>query len=160
MTETRVGLIGAGYIATWHADALKATPGVRVAAVCDVSEGAARGLARVRRGEEGGLLQVEGSSAGGAPGLRDDGDAAGEATAAAAGEAGRSAAGLSEEEASEAQGEEEIGAATTRERCEGGRAIRLVEARFVRRDAGVPVTKEIHPLARDERGHGARASRD
>ncbi|APX22791.1 MULTISPECIES: NAD-dependent epimerase/dehydratase family protein [Salipiger] len=45
MTEIRVGLIGAGYIATWHADALKATPGVTVAAVCDVSEQAARGLA-------------------------------------------------------------------------------------------------------------------
>ena len=45
MSDTRVGLIGAGYIATWHADALKATPGVRVAAVCDVSRGAAEALA-------------------------------------------------------------------------------------------------------------------
>lgn len=44
-TTTRVGLIGAGYIATWHADALKATPGVTIAAVCDVSETAAKGLA-------------------------------------------------------------------------------------------------------------------
>ncbi|SMX26456.1 4-carboxy-2-hydroxymuconate-6-semialdehyde dehydrogenase [Pelagimonas phthalicica] len=43
--EIRVGLIGAGYIATWHADALKATPGVTVAAVCDLNESAARGLA-------------------------------------------------------------------------------------------------------------------
>ncbi|MCR8549098.1 NAD-dependent epimerase/dehydratase family protein [Salipiger sp. P9] len=42
---TRVGLIGAGYIATWHADALKATPGVTVAAICDVSESAAKGMA-------------------------------------------------------------------------------------------------------------------
>ena len=42
----RIGLIGAGYIATWHAEALKATPGVRVAAICDTSEGAAQGLAR------------------------------------------------------------------------------------------------------------------
>ena len=45
MSDTRVGLIGAGYIATWHADALKATPGVRVAAVCDVSQTAAQGMA-------------------------------------------------------------------------------------------------------------------
>lgn len=41
----RVGLIGAGYIATWHADALSATPGVTVAAVCDLSQSAAKGLA-------------------------------------------------------------------------------------------------------------------
>ncbi|KMK65647.1 NAD-dependent epimerase/dehydratase family protein [Puniceibacterium sp. IMCC21224] len=41
----RVGLIGAGYIATWHADALRATDGATLAAVCDVSIGAARGLA-------------------------------------------------------------------------------------------------------------------
>lgn len=40
-----VGLIGAGYIASWHADALKATPGVTIAAVCDVSAGAAKALA-------------------------------------------------------------------------------------------------------------------
>ena len=44
-SSTRVGLIGAGYIATWHADALKATPGVTLAAVCDLSETAAKGLA-------------------------------------------------------------------------------------------------------------------
>ena len=42
---TRIGLIGAGYIATWHADALRATPGVRLAAICDVSQAAARGMA-------------------------------------------------------------------------------------------------------------------
>lgn len=41
----RVGLIGAGYIATWHADALKGTEGVTLTAVCDVSMGAAQGLA-------------------------------------------------------------------------------------------------------------------
>ncbi|WP_136442055.1 NAD-dependent epimerase/dehydratase family protein [Pacificoceanicola onchidii] len=43
--ETRVGLIGAGYIATWHADALAATPGVRITAVCDPNEIAAKGFA-------------------------------------------------------------------------------------------------------------------
>ncbi|MGH1412292.1 MAG: NAD-dependent epimerase/dehydratase family protein [Pelagimonas sp.] len=44
-SEIRVGLIGAGYIATWHADALMATPGVHIAAVCDLNEAAAKGLA-------------------------------------------------------------------------------------------------------------------
>ena len=44
-TSTRVGLIGAGYIASWHADALRDTPGVQIVAVCDVSETAAKGLA-------------------------------------------------------------------------------------------------------------------
>ncbi|MDO6586298.1 NAD-dependent epimerase/dehydratase family protein [Salipiger sp. 1_MG-2023] len=42
---TRIGLIGAGYIASWHADALKTTPGVTIAAVCDLSESAAQALA-------------------------------------------------------------------------------------------------------------------
>ena len=41
----RVGLIGAGYIATWHADALRATPDATLAAICDVSEAAATGMA-------------------------------------------------------------------------------------------------------------------
>jgi predicted dehydrogenase/nucleoside-diphosphate-sugar epimerase len=41
----RVGLIGAGYIADWHADALKATPGVQITAVCDVNEAVAKALA-------------------------------------------------------------------------------------------------------------------
>ncbi|WP_226624020.1 NAD-dependent epimerase/dehydratase family protein [Alloyangia pacifica] len=41
----RVGLIGAGYIASWHGDALKATPDAQVTAVCDLSEPAAEGLA-------------------------------------------------------------------------------------------------------------------
>ncbi|MCT4554963.1 MAG: NAD-dependent epimerase/dehydratase family protein [Pelagimonas sp.] len=44
-SPTRIGLIGAGYIATWHAEALAATPGVQVAAVCDLSENAAKALA-------------------------------------------------------------------------------------------------------------------
>lgn len=47
-TELKAGIIGAGYIATWHADAIKATPGVRLAAVCDTSESAARDLAAGR----------------------------------------------------------------------------------------------------------------
>jgi predicted dehydrogenase/nucleoside-diphosphate-sugar epimerase len=41
----RIGLIGAGYIADWHADALSDTPGVTIAAVCDLDAGAARGSA-------------------------------------------------------------------------------------------------------------------
>ncbi|GAA4221513.1 putative dehydrogenase/nucleoside-diphosphate-sugar epimerase [Sagittula marina] len=43
--EIRIGLIGAGYIADWHADALGATPGVRIAAICDPRESAAKTLA-------------------------------------------------------------------------------------------------------------------
>jgi len=41
----RVGLIGAGYIADWHAGALKATDGVRITAVCDRNAAAAEALA-------------------------------------------------------------------------------------------------------------------
>lgn len=41
----RVGLIGAGYIASWHADALRATDGVEITAVCDPSEAASKALA-------------------------------------------------------------------------------------------------------------------
>ena len=41
----RAGLVGAGYIAAWHADAIRTTPGVDVAAVCDVSAAAAQALA-------------------------------------------------------------------------------------------------------------------
>ncbi|MGR3701062.1 MAG: NAD-dependent epimerase/dehydratase family protein [Paracoccaceae bacterium] len=43
--QTRVGIIGAGYIATWHCDAIKATPGAQLVAVCDQSKGAAEDLA-------------------------------------------------------------------------------------------------------------------
>lgn len=41
----RTALIGAGYIADWHAEALKSTPGVELAAVCDLSKVAAEALA-------------------------------------------------------------------------------------------------------------------
>ena len=41
----RIGLIGAGYIASWHAEALKATPGVELRAICDRSHSAAEALA-------------------------------------------------------------------------------------------------------------------
>jgi nucleoside-diphosphate-sugar epimerase/predicted dehydrogenase len=44
-TPRRIGIIGAGYIATWHADALKASPHATVAAVCDVSLSTAEALA-------------------------------------------------------------------------------------------------------------------
>ncbi|MHA6347581.1 NAD-dependent epimerase/dehydratase family protein [Roseivivax sp. CAU 1761] len=42
---TRIGLIGAGYIAAWHAAAIRATPGARLAAICDRNPAAARALA-------------------------------------------------------------------------------------------------------------------
>lgn len=41
----RIGLVGAGYIARWHADSLKATPGVEVVAVCDPSVAVGKSLA-------------------------------------------------------------------------------------------------------------------
>ena len=41
----RVGLIGAGYIADWHAGALTATDGVRITAICDRNGAAAEALA-------------------------------------------------------------------------------------------------------------------
>ncbi|HLQ19380.1 MAG TPA: Gfo/Idh/MocA family oxidoreductase, partial [Tabrizicola sp.] len=44
-SDIRVALLGAGYIASWHADAIRATPGLRLVAVCDRSEAAARKLA-------------------------------------------------------------------------------------------------------------------
>ena len=47
-TPLRAGIIGAGYIATWHADAIKQTAGVELAAVCDLSATAARDLAEPR----------------------------------------------------------------------------------------------------------------
>lgn len=43
--QTRVGIIGAGYIASWHADAIRAMPGAQLVAVCDQSRGAAEDLA-------------------------------------------------------------------------------------------------------------------
>ncbi|MCH2164556.1 MAG: NAD-dependent epimerase/dehydratase family protein [Marinovum sp.] len=45
MSDIRVGMIGAGYIAAWHADAIRATPGSRLTAVCDLSSSAAEGFA-------------------------------------------------------------------------------------------------------------------
>ena len=44
-SKIRVGLIGAGYIASWHADALRATDGVEITAVCDPSVAAGKALA-------------------------------------------------------------------------------------------------------------------
>ena len=43
--DIRIGLIGAGYIAGWHAGAIKAVPGLRLTAVCDTALGTAQGLA-------------------------------------------------------------------------------------------------------------------
>lgn len=44
--DIRIGIIGAGYIASWHADAIKATPGARLVAVCDSARGPADDMAR------------------------------------------------------------------------------------------------------------------
>ncbi|MEM7318763.1 MAG: Gfo/Idh/MocA family oxidoreductase, partial [Pseudomonadota bacterium] len=44
-TEIRIGLIGAGFISTWHAEAIAATPGITLSAVCDVAPDAAHELA-------------------------------------------------------------------------------------------------------------------
>ncbi len=44
-SSTKIGLIGAGYIASWHAEAIQATPGIEVAAICDRNLGAAEALA-------------------------------------------------------------------------------------------------------------------
>jgi predicted dehydrogenase/nucleoside-diphosphate-sugar epimerase len=41
----RAALLGAGYISKWHADALRRVKGVEIAAVCDLSRGAAQALA-------------------------------------------------------------------------------------------------------------------
>lgn len=43
--DIRVALVGAGYIASWHADAVRATPGLKLVGVCDRSEPAARKFA-------------------------------------------------------------------------------------------------------------------
>ncbi|WP_323718071.1 NAD-dependent epimerase/dehydratase family protein [Paracoccus aminovorans] len=44
-SDLRVAIIGAGYIASWHADAIKAAPGARLVAVCDPARDAAEALA-------------------------------------------------------------------------------------------------------------------
>lgn len=44
-TPIKVGFIGAGFIAEWHAKALRAVPGVTLAAICDRDEGRARSIA-------------------------------------------------------------------------------------------------------------------
>jgi predicted dehydrogenase/nucleoside-diphosphate-sugar epimerase len=44
-SSLRVGLIGAGYIASWHADAIAATPNIDLSAVCDPSVDQAQALA-------------------------------------------------------------------------------------------------------------------
>lgn len=41
----RAGVVGAGYIAAWHAEALKSIPGVQMVAVCDTDTAAASALA-------------------------------------------------------------------------------------------------------------------
>lgn len=43
--QTRVALLGAGYISSWHADALRRSRGVEISAVCDLSRSAAQALA-------------------------------------------------------------------------------------------------------------------
>ncbi len=45
LNQIRVGLIGAGYIATWHANALRACKGIALTAICDVSPSAASDFA-------------------------------------------------------------------------------------------------------------------
>ena len=44
-SDLRVGILGAGYIASWHADAIRATPGAALVAVCDPARDAAEALA-------------------------------------------------------------------------------------------------------------------
>ncbi|PIE16387.1 MAG: oxidoreductase [Rhodobacterales bacterium] len=41
----RAGIVGAGYIADWHAEAIQMTPGVQLCAVCDPSASRAKALA-------------------------------------------------------------------------------------------------------------------
>lgn len=43
--DIRIGLVGAGYIADWHADAVRATDGLRLAGVCDKSRETGEGMA-------------------------------------------------------------------------------------------------------------------
>lgn len=42
----KIGLVGAGYIAKWHAEVLAGVPGVQLVAVCDPALSAAQGLAQ------------------------------------------------------------------------------------------------------------------
>ena len=44
--KVKVGLVGAGYIAKWHAEVLSGVPGVQLVAVCDPAISAAQGLAQ------------------------------------------------------------------------------------------------------------------
>ncbi|MFC0281029.1 NAD-dependent epimerase/dehydratase family protein [Falsigemmobacter intermedius] len=44
MKTFRIAILGAGYIATWHADAIRTTPGLDLVAVCDASSAAAQGF--------------------------------------------------------------------------------------------------------------------
>ena len=44
-SDLRVAILGAGYIASWHADAIRATPGAQLVAVCDPARDAAEALA-------------------------------------------------------------------------------------------------------------------
>lgn len=45
LADVRIGIVGAGYIAGWHSEAVKATRGVRLVAVCDASREAGQALA-------------------------------------------------------------------------------------------------------------------
>ena len=50
-SDLRVAILGAGYIASWHADAIRATPGAQLVAVCDPARDAAEpagAYARIR----------------------------------------------------------------------------------------------------------------
>lgn len=47
-SKTRTAIIGAGYIADWHADAISATPSAELVAVCDTSHNAAQAFAEAR----------------------------------------------------------------------------------------------------------------
>ena len=57
----RVGFLGTGYIADWHAKALGTIPGVSLVAVCDKDLLRARDIRRTLRG--GTLLRVAGADA-------------------------------------------------------------------------------------------------
>ena len=65
----RVGLIGAGYIADWHAKALSAVEGVELAAVCDMDRWKAESLAEKHGAAvfTDAAVMLEGSSGGGEP---------------------------------------------------------------------------------------------